>query len=125
MSDTLTLAGSVRILPDQSQSDAALSGDFETLVPLNTSLALSRRESVTVIVPEDETPNAQEVSLDLIGDVHFLMIRSDTPIIATINGEPVRVDPLLIQFTETTAITTLTITGTGSAATVRVVLGRV
>lgn len=125
MSDTLTLTGQLAITPDPSQTDAALSGDFEIKVPLTASLTLSRKEAVTVSIPSDETPNAITVDLTAIVNVHVLAVRTTTPITVTINTKDVAVDDFLLLISETTAITALTVTGSGPAGTVRITMGRV
>lgn len=125
MSDNLTLSGQLVITPDPSQSDAALSGDFAINVPLTASLTLSRKEAVTIAIPSDETPNAITVDLTAIVSVHMLAIRTTTPITVAINGNDVAVDDFLLLISETTAITALTVTGSGPAGTVRITMGRV
>lgn len=125
MSDSLTITGQLAIVPD-STSDADLSGDFAIKVPLNATLTLSRKESVSVILA-DTTPVA--VNVGSIVSIHALAIRTDEPITATItsasgSSQVIPIDSMLILLTETVPITAITLTA-ATTANVKMTMGRV
>lgn len=125
MSDTLTISGSVQIKPDQSASEAALSGDFELNIPLNVTLTLSRKQTATVVIAAAEVPVSQRVNTDDIEELNFLLVRTNEPITLAISGELVTVDSFYCCVTETETFDQIDITTTGAATTVHLVMGRV